>query len=426
LKKVLILYPHFPPSNLAGVHRPRLFAQHLPSLGWEPVILTVHENYYEEAPDWNLHKLVSPDLRIEKVKAWKVTKPRLIGDIGLRAFFQLYKRAKQIIKTENIDFLYIPIPSFYCALLGRWLHRSTKIKYGIDYIDPWVHNFPGSNKMFSRHWFSKKVAGLLEPVAIKKASLITGVAAGYYEKVLRRNPHLINQAIVGAMPYGGEKADHDKVNTLDIKPYLFEPKPGKVQLIYAGAMLPKAYTVLEEVFKVMYKEATLFADVEFHFIGTGKKADDAESFNIKPLAKQYGLWNRIIFEYPQRIPYLDVLVHIDKADAVFILGSTEPHYTPSKVYQGILAGKPILAVLHKKSSAAKVIEEANAGKALTFDGIDGIEAIGLNFATIFSQFRNYLSSFNPADVDLVAFNKYSAQAVTKQLADLLNQAVQKT
>jgi len=91
LKKVLIIYPHFPPSNLAGVHRPRLFAQHLPSFGWEPVILTVHEHYYEEALDKNLEKLLPPALRIEKVKAFRVTKPRLIGDMGLRAFFNCVK-----------------------------------------------------------------------------------------------------------------------------------------------------------------------------------------------------------------------------------------------------------------------------------------------------------------------------------------------
>ena len=67
MKKILILYPHFPPSNLAGVHRPRLFAQHLPEFGWEPVILTVDEKYYEEAPDLNLVKLSPDNLRIEKV-----------------------------------------------------------------------------------------------------------------------------------------------------------------------------------------------------------------------------------------------------------------------------------------------------------------------------------------------------------------------
>jgi len=128
LKKILILYPHFPPSNLAGVHRARLFAQHLPAFGWEPIILTVNEKYYEEIPDRNLEKLLPKDLRIEKVTALQLGKFRIIGDIGLRAFFQLYKRAKQLILSEKIDFVYIPIPSFYCALLGRWLHHSTNIK----------------------------------------------------------------------------------------------------------------------------------------------------------------------------------------------------------------------------------------------------------------------------------------------------------
>jgi len=139
MNKILIIYPHFPPSNLAGVHRPRLFAQHLPSFGWEPVILTVHEEYYEEALDWNLHKLIPAGMRIEKVKAYQVTKPRLIGDIGLRAFFQLRKKALELVRKEKIDFVYIPIPSFYVALIGSYLHQKAFVKYGIDYVDSWVH-----------------------------------------------------------------------------------------------------------------------------------------------------------------------------------------------------------------------------------------------------------------------------------------------
>ena len=423
MKTILIIYPHFPPSNLAGVHRARLFAQHLPSFGWEPIVLTVHQKYYEEALDINLEKLLPPTLRIEKVKAFKVTKPRLIGDIGLRASFQLYKKAKQLINSEKVDFLYIPIPSFYCALLGRWLHQSTGIKYGIDYIDPWVHYFPGSDRFFSRHWFSTKIAKILEPVAVKKASLITGVAEGYYKGALERNRHLLQRAIFGAMPYGGEKEDHIKIKGLGIDSYLFEGKAGKIKLVYAGAMLPKAYDVLEEIFKVIKQQSLLFQNVEFHFIGTGKKINDPGSFTIKPMAEKYGLWKTTIFEYPQRIPYLDVLVHLDSADAVFILGSTEPHYTPSKVYQGILAGKPILAVLHAKSSAAAIIEEAVAGKVLTFNGAEDITSIYQNFATAWQQFTHYLATFNPENVNQIAFNKYSAHAVTKELADLLNRVV---
>jgi hypothetical protein len=423
LKKILILYPHFPPSNLSGVHRARLFAQHLPEFGWETIILTVHEKYYEENLDKNLEKLLPARLRIEKVDACHITKPRLIGDIGLRAFFQLYKRAKQIIKLEKIDFLYIPIPSFYCALLGRWLHYSTHIKYGIDYIDPWVHKFPGSDKFFSRHWISTKIAALLESVAVKKASLITGVAEGYYKAVKDGNPHLLQQAIFGAMPYGGEIGDHEQLKQIEVTPYLFKKKAGKIQFVYAGAMLPKGYGPLERVLQSIRSNPELFCGIEFHFIGTGKLANDADSFNIKALAEKYNLWQINIFEYPKRIPYLDVLVHFNIADAVFILGSTEPHYTPSKTYQGVLSKKPVLAILHTESTAVEILRSSGAGLVLSFNGEEDLAIIRNSFAGFMESFLLFAKDYDAAQIKMELFEQYSAKNITRQLVDLLNKIV---
>lgn len=424
MKKVLMIAPHFPPSNFAAVHRSRLFAQHLPEFNWEPIILMVDAKYYEEKLDHQLEKLLPQNLRIEKVTAFPVTKPRLIGDIGIRGFFQLYKKAKGLILKDQIDFLYIPIPSFYIALLGRWLHASTGIKYGIDYIDPWVHQFKGSDKILSRHWFSTKIADFLEPIAVKKAALITGVAEGYYKGVIERNPHLKDSAIFGAMPYGGEITDHKKLHSMDVAPYLFIAKPGKIQLVYAGAMLPKAYKPLEAVFRSIKDNPTLFSDVEMHFIGTGKSANDPNGFNVKPIAEKYGLWSTTIFEYPQRIPYLDVLIHLKVATGVFILGSTEPHYTPSKVYQGILSEKPILAILHKESSAVKVLQESGGGIVLAFNGEEEISLIENNFAAIVEKYLAWVKIFNPKKINKNIFEQYSAKSITKQLADLFNLIIQ--
>lgn len=423
LKRILIISPHFPPSNLAAVHRSRLFAQHLPAFNWEPIVLSVHEDYYEEELDLNLQKLLPSNLRIEKVNAFKVGKRRLVGDIGLRGFFQLYKRAKKIITTEKIDFLYIPIPPFYVALLGRWLHKTTGVKYGIDYIDPWVHHFPGSDKIFSRHWFSTKLAKFLEPIAIKNTSVITGVAEGYYKGVQQRNPLLSKTCLFDAMPYGGEKSDHEAMKKLNLKPYLFEKKIGKIQLVYAGAMLPKAYGPLEEIMKSIQRNRNVFENVEFHFIGTGKTPNDPLGYNIKPLAEKYNLWQSIVYEYPKRIPYLDVLIHLEAADGIFILGSTEPHYTPSKVYQGVLSQKPVLAVLHSSSTASSVLKEANIGVSILFDGEDDISTIGKTFSHSFLEFMAYRTTYKFENTNITAFDNYSAKAVTARLVNLLNKIV---
>ena len=422
MKKILMVYPHFPPSNLAGVHRPRLFAQHLKSFGWEPVILTVDEKYYEEELDWNLNKLLPTDLRIEKVKAFAITKPRLIGDIGLRSFFQLRKRALQLIRNEKFDFVYIPIPSFYVSLLGPYLKKMTGVNYGIDYIDPWVHNFPGSEKIFSRHWLSSQLAKWLEPKAIKNASLITGVSEGYYKGVVERNPQLVNKCIFGAMPYGGEPVDHLKMRELNLAPYLFK-KNGKIQLVYAGAILPKSYVIIESIFQVIKTDPEIFNNVEIHFIGTGKIANDPNYYSIKALAEKYNLWNTNIFEYPKRIPYMDVLIHLENSDGIFIIGSTEPHYSPSKVFQAVLSKKSILAILHEKSSAINVIKKYQAGIVLAFNGEDNLDSIKIEFTTQFQKWKTFNSHFiNKTEIKL-DLEEYSAFASTKKLAELLNQIV---
>jgi hypothetical protein len=421
MKTILLITPHYPPSNLAAVHRSRLFAQHLPALGWNPIILTVDENYYEEALDWKLHQLLPKDQRIEKVSAFKVTKPRLIGDIGLRGYFQLSRRALELIRSEKIDFVYIPIPSFYMALLGPYLFKKTGVLYGIDYIDPWVHVFPGSDQILSRHWFTTQLAKFLEPIAVKHASLITGVSEGYYKPVLERNPHLKTQALTAAMPYGGEESDHDFIRN---RANEHAPSSSIIKFIYAGAMLPKAYKPLEEVFKALNRlqstgdglpsdKGLAGSNLQLNFIGT--------LGTIKPFAEKYKLWGSAVLEHPERIPYLDVLSQLDAADAVFILGSTEPHYTPSKVYQAVLSGKPILAVLHEASTAVRVLRESRAGIVVTMKGEEDLDTLSARFQEGLKEFMLFKQTFDPSKINRAAFEQYSAKAVTAQLVEKLDE-----
>jgi hypothetical protein len=221
------------------------------------------------------------------------------------------------------------------------------------------------------------------------------------------------------MPYGGEQSDHQAVAGLSRKPYLFQ-RNDKLQFVYAGAMLPKAYGPLEAIFQAMSEDREAFSDVEFHFIGSGQRPNDPEGYNIRPYAERYGLWGTIIHEYPARIPYLDVLVHLEAADAVFILGSTEAHYTPSKTYQGVLSAKPILAVLHEASTAVQVLRETRAGIVLDFPGEAGVAGICRQFPATFRSFRTFYAKFDPEKVDMRAFDQYSARQVTQTLADLLD------
>jgi hypothetical protein len=235
--QVLIIYPHWYPANLAGVHRPRLTGNFLKEFAWKPIVLTVDQKYYEEKPDPDFEQTFSQDVKVQRVGAFPITRPRIIGDIGLRAFFQLYKGALKIIQSKHIDFIWIPIPSFYTALLGRLIYRKTKVPYGIDYIDPWVRDI--SLRKDWRHRMSNLLAKLLEPIAVKKASLITGVSYEYYKPVLERNfwrtDKQLNDSIT-QRPNNSTTSQLNDSTTPQINiiyksfPYGFDPKDHHIKL----------------------------------------------------------------------------------------------------------------------------------------------------------------------------------------------------
>lgn len=394
-----------------------MFAKYLPLFGWNPIVLTVDEKFYEEKPDLGLNELLPHGQRVERVNAFKLTKPRLIGDLGLRAFFQLRKKAFEIITNEKIDFVFIFIPSFYISLLGPILHKRFGIKYGIDYIDPWVHFFPGSEKKFSRHWWSTWFSKILEPYAISEAALVTGVSEGYYNPIFERNPQLKSSIKTLALPYGWDCEELENLKNLEKNLPSFV-KNNKIQLVYAGALLPKSAVILESFFTAIKNNISDFKDVEFHFIGTGKTKAPNKNISIKAIATEMGLFETVVFEHPDRIPYFDVLNSISTSSGVFILGSTESHYTPSKLFNAFIAQKPIFALLHEKSSATQIIDSADWGIVCSFkeDSCHDFEMLCINQFRIWKE-RTINKNWN---FNIPKANEFSVDKLTKKLAEAFN------
>ena len=120
---------------------------------------------------------------------------------------------------------------------------------------------------------------------------------------------------------------------------------------------------------------------------------------------------------------MEVLKNLEAADGVFILGSTEPHYTPSKVYQAVLSKKPILAVLHEHSSAVNIIRDSKAGIVVTMNGEEDLDTLGTRFINDLESYMLWTKSFDPAAVNKQAFEPYTAKSVTKVLVDALNKLI---
>ena len=416
MKQVIIVAAQFPPSNWTAGHRCRYFAMHLPKFGWKVKVLSVEPSYYEEELDNELVQLLPPDLEIIRTRAFPVRPLRIIGDISVRAFGWHYSALCRLIKQEKIDLIYIPIPPNYSALLGPLIYRRFGIPYCLDYIDPWVHPWPGCEILFSKAWVSYRLSRILEPYVLKYVSLITAVGPGYYQGALERYPWLdISRCM--AIPYGAEEKDFQYLDGHPRQTYLFDSCDGNLHIVYAGAMLPRAYPVLEALLQAALllraDYPTLAQKLKFHFIGTGSHPADPDSFTVKPLVQRWGLLDNFS-ETPKRIPYLDVLNHLKNAHAVLLLGSTEPHYTPSKVFQAVLSRRPVIALLNAKSTAVGILREANVGATVTFDEARPVDKCVDEIARLVYNVAQYGSLSQ--ELNLTAFAEYSAEAMARRLA----------
>jgi hypothetical protein len=422
MKNAVIVAAHFPPSNLAGVHRARLFSQHLAEFGWRPIIVTTHWRHYEEDLDWELASLVSPTLEVIQTGAVPTRPIRIVGDIGVRALPWHLAALKRLRRERRMDFLLITVPSFFSAVLGELMWRHAPLPFGIDYIDPWVHLWPEAEVKYSKAWTSYELSKRLEPWAVRNARLITAVAPGYFEGVLERNPHLRRSVVTAATPYGFLTGDVLASSVASRAPIMFDPDDGQIHIVYAGALLPKAVSVLERLLEGMAalaaRNPTLAGRMRLHFIGTGKSPNDRSGHNVRPLAERLGIAG-LVDEHPHRMGYLDVLAHLTKARAVLIVGSTEAHYTPSKVYQSVQARRPILALLHERSTAVDVVRRSGAGLVVTLSEARLPEADDIAEALE----RIATVAYNADDVDWGAFETFSARQSARVLAAAMTEAV---
>jgi hypothetical protein len=421
-RTVALVAAHFPPSNLAGVHRARLLSQHLQEFGWRPIVVTTHWKHYEEALDWGLAALVDPSLEVIRVGAIPTRPVRLVGDLGIRAFPWHLAALTRLRKARRFDFLHIIVASFYSAMLGECLYRRQPLPFGIDYMDPWVHSWPPAEVRFSKAWLSMRLAERLEPIAVRHATMISGVAEGYYNGVFDRNPGLRETCASAAMPMGFSNLDFAAPEIAARAPSQFDPSDGNLHLVYAGALLPKASGVLDralEGLKILRERGSaLGRRARIHFIGTGSNPNDPKSFNVAPVAAKWGLAD-VVTEHPHRMSYLDVLVHLRQAHGILILGSNEPHYTPSKVFQAVQSRRPVLAFLHEASTAVTVLEASHAGLAIRLGDRDLPDA-----SIVADILRRFLATPHDADrVDWEAFEAFSARESARRMAAAFDEAM---
>ena len=425
-----MISPHFPPDSSAASHRVRLLAPHLEEAGWSPTVVTLERSAYEGRLDPGLESLVPASLRVVRAPAWRAGTSRRVGlgDLGLRAFTGLRHTCRALLSREPFDALFITVYPVYPALLGPGLKADYRVPFVLDYQDPWVGAWGesvGGGANGAPDWKSRASRGLgtwLEPQAIRAADAIVAVSQGTIDGIVERIPAAarLPHAVI---PLGFEA---DDFTSLCARPPLaahFDPADGLVHLCYVGTLLPTGVATLRLLLRALdraRRDDPSAARLRLHFFGTSNQSVSRVD-RVLPLARECGVADAVS-EAPGRLDYLDALSVLMHASGILLLGSSERHYTASKLYPALLARRPILALFHDASSVISILRAAASEPTVRVVTYGDGEIDEARVGETASHLRALASSavYDPADVSLERVTGVSAHHLAGQLAAIFN------
>ena len=138
------------------------------------------------------------------------------------------------------------------------------------------------------------------------------------------------------------------------------------------------------------------------------------------IAQSCGLAD-VVTETPGRLDYLDALAALGDASAILLLGSSEPHYTASKLYPALMARRPLVALFHQASSVVSTLRDVTREptvRLIAYERPEGdalIDRVARHLIALAHDCR-----YRPADVDFARAAQLSAPELARRLASVLD------
>jgi len=430
MKTVLIVSPNFPPVNAADMHRIRQSLPYFKELGWEPVVLAVEEQYIEAYSSDQLLKYTIPEnTEVHKVKAWNVQKTRKfgLGSLGIRSYFFLKKQGNLLLKKRHFDLVYFSTTAFHVMALGPYWKKKFAVPFVLDIQDPWRNDFyldkPASERP-PKFWFAYTIDKLLEQYTVPKASGIISVSQGYCDTFRNRYPS-IREEQCKIITFAGSTIDFEVMEKYYQPAGRIQLKEDKINLVYIGRggfdMHLAINTLFAAIQQGLQSGNTQFSKLHCWFIGTSYAPEGQGIKFIEPLAETFGLQG-MVTEITDRIPYFESLYLLKKAQLLFIPGSTDTHYTASKIFPYILSEKPLLAVFHQNSSVVNILATLHYGSVLTFENNSNTTLLANTCRGLLENLLSSIPFTTPPDRQL--FENYSSKNMTKAQTDFFDQCMQ--
>lgn len=350
--KITILTQYFPPETGAPQRRLFLFAQELKRRGHEVYILTGMPNY----PKGQVFEGYSGFFSEEDMDGLRVLRAfiypsRSLNQIKRMACYFSFVFSSFFIglfKLPKSDLLIFESPPLFLGISAYFLAKLKGAKLVMNVSDLWPQGAIDMGMV--SEGFSLRKVQKLEAWLYKKSHLIFGQSKGIVQSIQNRFPES------------------------DVRPFLngadlneFRPAAFKIQKknplvtgVYAG-LLGRAQG-LEQVIDACGKLDQENLKIELY--GDGPEREELIARHVKVDLR--GFVSIMGSRPPSEIPKI-----LQRSDfAIVCLAGNIVGAVPSKLYEAMACGLPILLVAH--GEAANVVNEAECGFAIAPGNIQGI------------------------------------------------------
>ncbi len=409
VKRILMIAMHFPPqAGSSGVQRTLRFVQHLPALGWQPLVLTAHPMAYEKTDD---------DL-LRDVPAGTVVRRALALDtarhlqIRLRYFgwmarpdrwiswrFDAVRQGLAMIEEFKPDVIWSTYPIATAHVIASSLQQKSGLPWVADFRDPMAQDgYPAD----PRTWQSYL---RIEADAAQRARWCVFTTPGATHMYQQRYPDAAQRMVVLENGF-------DEESFASALPLALPPMQGRpLVLLHSGIVYPSERdpTQLFQALGRLKATGTLSpSDLRIRF--RAAVHDDV----LLSLARQHQAQD--FMELCPALPYREALAEMLAVDALLVMQASNCNaQIPAKVYEYLRAGKPVLGLTDPVGDTAATLRNAGLNDVVALDSADDI-------ARALPRFVRDLRAGNAALPKPLAVQRASRYERSKSLVELLERA----
>ena len=370
MKKVLILSYHYTPQNIIAAYRGKAFAEHFPSFGFHPTIVTHHwedpdreDIAYQEDEKRTLIRLPFPknrkplDAQGTLLRKFRVAQCMAQGHLEpeLKETYRLYRDFLVEHLKENAYDLLVGIFSPHFAIkLTHEMGEKFGIPYAFDLRDLWT------NRVIHRAY----KPGLKESVEDR--------ITAYYWRKWFRNALFFSTTSRPWMDKVGKVTGQKGIvvkNGFEEELFQEEGKPSseEFRVVHTGSIYnhQKLEIFLRGAQRFWEKENPSSFRIEF--IGGDRKAysNSPTSFTMDPEKRIARELSQEVFTITPRIPKKEAVRKMKEAQLLLFPSFPDSPGTYSgKVFDYHGAWRPILAFPHDQGVVDELIEDTRAGTIL--------------------------------------------------------------